>query len=98
MRRIEISVDPAIIPTRVTTTREKWPRLADFEEAIKDRIVQRTGGRIQSLQVESNDGRVLVRGRVASFHLKQLAIQGVLDVTGPGSTIEIQLDIEVGSR
>jgi hypothetical protein len=71
------------------------PGPAELALAIKHRIVQRTGGRIQTLAVELIDGCVVVRGRAASFHLKQLALQGVIDVIGPVRTIQIELDVQV---
>jgi hypothetical protein len=43
-------------------------------------IVERTRGRIQGLAVQVSDDRLLIRGCDPSFHLKQLAIQGVCTV------------------
>jgi hypothetical protein len=67
----------------------------DCEQTIKDRIVQRTGGRIQMLEVEVNEGKVVVRGRACSYHLKQLTVEGVLDVIGPNAS-RIDINVEVG--
>src|SRR5262245_1402218 len=68
---------------------------AELAQAIKHRIVQRTGARIQSLAVEVSGDRVVIRGRAASFHLKQLALQGAVDVIGSGGTTRIELDVQV---
>jgi hypothetical protein len=41
---------------------------------------------------------VRVRGRVTSFHLKQLAIQGIIDVIGSGVATHLQVEIQVSVR
>ncbi|HYV35478.1 MAG TPA: hypothetical protein VE988_07230 [Gemmataceae bacterium] len=79
-----MSVQHAIMPGR-----------ADLEENIKNRIVHRTGGRVRGLQVEVTDGRVEVRGKTASFHLKQLAIQGVFDVINSELRTELDIDVQI---
>jgi hypothetical protein len=71
------------------------PRLADLEQAIRHRIVQRTGGRIQTLEVEVTDGQVTICGGAASFHLKQLVIQGVFDVIGTCGSPQIDIDVQI---
>jgi hypothetical protein len=67
------------------------------EQTIKHRISQRTGGRIQELEVAMSGNRVVVRGVAPCFYLKQLALQGVLDVLGSPGIARIELDIEVRS-
>ena len=69
--------------------------LADLEQAIHTGIVQRTAGRIRGLAIVAAAGRVTVYGRVASFHLKQLALQGIVDVLGSIQVMRIDLDIDV---
>jgi hypothetical protein len=76
---------------------ESQPRSPALEQDIMQRIVQRTGGRIQMLEVETIDSRVVIRGRAPCYHLKQLALQGVLDVLGSGGAIGIELTIEVAA-
>lgn len=71
------------------------PRLADLEQTIKHRIAERTGGRIQTLEVEVIDNCVVVRGWAASFHLKQLAIRGVFDVIDTEGTAGIEIDVQI---
>jgi hypothetical protein len=83
----------------MSTPRQIVPRPAELEEAVKDRIVRRTAGRIRDLQVSLAAGRVEVRGRVASFHLKQLAIQAALDEIRSRSDaeeVEMTVQVEVG--
>ena len=67
----------------------------DLERAITRAVAQRTGGRIRGLAVTVSKGRVQLNGRVAWFHLKQLALQGILDVIGSVAAMRIDLDIEV---
>jgi hypothetical protein len=66
-----------------------------LEQAIKYRIVQRTARRIQRLQVEVIDNRIVIRGRAASYYLKQLALQGVLDVLDSEGATSIEINVEV---
>jgi hypothetical protein len=79
----------------MTDEQDTRPRLADLEQAIRHRIAQRVGRRIRALEVEVIDSRVVIRGRVASFHLKQLAIEGALAVIQPGGTDRIELDVQI---
>jgi hypothetical protein len=66
-----------------------------LEQAIKHRIVQRTARRIQRLEVEVIDNRIVIRGRVPSYYLKQLALQGVLDVLDSEGATSIEINLEV---
>jgi len=66
-----------------------------WQESIKRRIVERTGGRIQSLRVKTVGGRVVIYGSAASFYLKQLALRGVRDVVGSAAMNEIEFNVEV---
>ncbi len=59
--------------------------IAELETGtLSDRVTQRiweiTSGRIQDLAVEEVRGDVIVRGVVKSHHLRQLALQGALEV------------------
>lgn len=60
-------------------------------------IARRTGGRVQNLRVETVDGRVVVRGRSDSHHVKQLALAAVLEAfeASESQTERVELDIEV---
>ena len=64
-------------------------------EAIKRRIMVRTWGRIQSLEVEQMGSGVVIRGWAPCYYLKQLALQGVLDVIGSARAIRIELNVRV---
>jgi hypothetical protein len=68
-----------------------------LERAIERQIVQRTWRRVQALEVEVTDNRVIVRGRASSYYVEQLALQGVLDVIGSAGAMRIELNIQVGS-
>jgi hypothetical protein len=76
-----------------------WARGVDqaVERAIERQIVQRTGGRIHALEVKVSHNLVVVRGRVPSYYVEQLALRGVLDVTEPAGAMLIALKIQVGS-
>ena len=56
------------------------PRIKALEQAIKLRIVGRTGGRMRALAIQLTEGDLFVRGTAPSYYVKQLALQGVLDV------------------
>lgn len=49
-------------------------------ELLLARIAARTGRRVRDLTVEVCADRVTLRGRAGSFHVKQLAQQGVREV------------------
>lgn len=53
------------------------PNLIDLVEA---RVRESTHNRIRNLSVEEIEGRFVVAGQVASQHMKQLALQGALEV------------------
>lgn len=69
----------------------------ELERSIERQIVQRTWSRIHRLQVELVDGRIVVHGCTSSYYVKQLALQGVLDVLGSADSVCVDLDIEVAS-
>ena len=66
-------------------------------QIIERQIVQRTWGRIHRLAVEVIGDRVIVHGCTATYHSKQLALEGVRDVLGPTTSSQIELDIQVGA-
>jgi CheY-like chemotaxis protein len=71
--------------------------LAEQTGRLKCSIARRTGDRIQGLRVEIVDGRVIVRGRSDSHHVKQLALAAVMEAFEASQTQSerIDLDIEV---
>jgi hypothetical protein len=66
-------------------------------QAIERRIVQRTSARLQALEVEVTGDRVIVRGRAPTYHVKQLALKGVLDVIESVGTWRVEPNIRVGN-
>ena len=74
---------------------ENGPRSGAVEQAIKEQIVKRTGGRIQMLEVEIMEDCIVIRGSAPCYHLKQLALRGVLDVIGSAGDNRIELNLEV---
>lgn len=51
---------------------------------VTERIREITHGRVRDLEVEEVRGDVIVRGVVKSHHLRQLALQGALEVVDSG--------------
>ncbi len=49
-------------------------------EQVATHIHQYTHGRIRNLVVEESQGTVMVSGEVRSWHAKQLALQGALEL------------------
>jgi len=70
-------------------------RPSNLDQDIRERIAQVTGGRILSLEVEITDDRVVIRGFTASYYLKQLALQGVLDVLGGPGARNLEFNVQV---
>ena len=67
----------------------------EFAELIEHRILQRTWGRVHRLKVDVDGERVVVSGCASCYYVKQLALEGILDVVNPNSPPQIELDIEV---
>ena len=61
----------------------------DFPDIFElERLVRmRTQHRIKELSIAVEDGRIVLQGRVRSFHLKQLAQHGILDVLPNGQLV-----------
>ena len=49
-------------------------------QLLESRIRQSTHGRIRDLKIEEVQGHVFVRGNVPSYHTKQLALHGALEL------------------
>jgi hypothetical protein len=73
-------------------------RNEELERSIERQIMQRTWSRIHDLRVEVVDGRIVVHGYTSSYYVKQLALEGVLDVLGSAASVRVDLDIEVASN
>ena len=53
-----------------------------------ERLVRlRTQHRVKELSIAIENGRIVLHGRVSSFHLKQLAQHGILDVLPRGPVV-----------
>jgi hypothetical protein len=62
-------------------------------EIVVQRVVNRTGRRVRDLAVEVAPERVILRGRVNSFHVKQLAQAGACEAL-PGLILENAIEVE----
>ncbi|HEV3386101.1 MAG TPA: hypothetical protein VG097_14875 [Gemmata sp.] len=52
----------------------------NLSELLLQRVSKWTGRRVQNLTIEVGGGRVFLRGKAKSFHIKQLAQRGVQDI------------------
>jgi hypothetical protein len=68
------------------------PEVEELAQTIERQVVTRTWGRVRSLRVELDDGRVVVFGRAPSYYVKQLALLAIHEVVGMAP---IELNIEV---
>lgn len=69
------------------------PTLTDV---VTERVAERTGRRVRNLTVEvhpANGGRVVLRGRAASYHVKQLAQQAAREAL-PEARLENAIVVE----
>lgn len=70
---------------------------ADLDRLLTQRILQRTGGRISQLSVETFNGQIVVRGRARSHHarhLAQAAAEELVKLCGsPGCTMDFDVDV-----
>jgi DNA-binding response OmpR family regulator len=73
--------------------------LAEQNGRLECAITRRTGGRVRDLRVETVDGRVIVRGRSDSHHVKQLALAAVLEAfeASESQSERVELDIQVAT-
>jgi hypothetical protein len=68
-----------------------------LRRAIEGQIVRRAGQRVRGLGVEVNAGRVVVRGLVGSYHVKQLVVVAILEVlavAGHIPAVEVRVHVE----
>jgi ribose 5-phosphate isomerase A len=68
---------------------------AELANTIKRRIVSRTVGQIQSLEVGVTGDQVPIKGSASCYYYKQLALQVVLDTNGAMGARRIEFDIDV---
>ncbi|HEV3142456.1 MAG TPA: hypothetical protein VGZ47_01075 [Gemmataceae bacterium] len=77
------------------TAHEDRSQPKQLDQSIRDRIMQMTGGRIHALEVEVVGERVVIRGFTASYYLKQLVLEGVLDVVGGPGAMNVEFNVQV---
>jgi hypothetical protein len=77
---------------------ESRPRSRALEQAIEDRILQRTGGRMRALVIVVTDRELTVRGSVPCYHVKQLALHGILDVLHSQLPTRIECNYQIVVR
>ena len=70
--------------------------IGEQAQSMERQIMQRTWGRVRQLRVEAKDDRMIVHGFTASYYVKQLAIQAILDVVDPD--LPVFMDIQVGGH
>ena len=51
-----------------------------LQKELAERVCQRTGRRVRNLSIELRPDGVVLRGRAPTYHVKQLAQQGVRDL------------------
>lgn len=69
--------------------------MSELERNIICAIEKRTARQIRDLRVETRDDRLVVTGIVASYYLKQLVLQAILDAVGPAAQFCIDLKVQV---
>ena len=68
----------------------------DLLASMKRQIVKRTTGRVSQLQVERVNDRIIIHGFTASYYVKQLVLQAVLESLDEKTGVPVALDIKVG--
>jgi hypothetical protein len=63
-----------------------------LSQLVESRIRQSTHDRIRDLKVEEVQGLVVVRGTAPSYHAKQLALHGALELL-PGQRISTEITV-----
>jgi hypothetical protein len=63
---------------------------------LEKKILEKTFGRVRPLEVELGHDKIIVHGRCPSYHIKQLAIQALIDLVPHAAPLHFALDIKVG--
>jgi carbon storage regulator len=74
------------------------PPPSDLDATLARSITRRTGGRIESLHVETTEGRVVIHGRTRTYHALQLAHAAVMEASKASGSDRLEgaeFDIEV---
>lgn len=83
---------PGVAPAN---ERHQPPAPESLEQILRRRIVKRTGGRVRALAVELTGRQVVIRGSAPCYHVKQLALEEVLDVLRSARDDEVELALRV---
>jgi hypothetical protein len=54
----------------------------EYLESLESLIQRRLGGRIRDLHVVVRDNGIILRGRAATYHTKQLAQHAAMEISG----------------
>jgi hypothetical protein len=65
-----------------------------LQEELERQVSLRTGRRVRNLIVELEPERIILRGQTNTYHVKQLAQHGVLDML-PHARLENGIVVEV---
>jgi hypothetical protein len=68
---------------------------SDLEADVRQKILERTWGRIHALKVEADSNRIVISGCAPCYYVKQLAIHAALDAIGPDERRRVELHLEV---
>jgi hypothetical protein len=79
-------------PSMNESVAESVSTSAELPRVIERGIDERTQGRVHELSVETAGDRLIIRGCVNSCHVKQLALDAVIEAS---DSFAIQLDIRV---
>jgi len=67
----------------------------DLAWLLERKIMERTAGRVHQLHVDALARRVNVFGTSPSYHVKQLAIQAILETVPQCDSLSFAVDIDV---
>jgi hypothetical protein len=68
---------------------------SNLADAVEQRILSCTRGRIRRLAVEAIGDHLLVQACTPSYYVKQLVIQAIVDSLGQPNSATLELDIQV---
>jgi hypothetical protein len=70
---------------------------SQLRQDLESHVRARTGRRLRNLDIQLFPERIILRGQAASFHVKQLAQQGVLDLL-PDVRLENAIEVQKPGR
>jgi hypothetical protein len=66
---------------------------SSLQDQLENQVHQRTGRRVRNLAIELRPERVILRGQVTSYYIKQLAQHGICDLF-PDLSLENSIVVE----